>query len=557
MKMRFLSRFSSTFILFCVASILTSFISCAQSKVTFSIDVQDLIDSGYYKQDDKIIIRGSFNDWSGMDFELSADDNNPARYSQRFDLDVNEGEKAEYKYLLVSADDIEYWEDNPNPENPGYGNRILEVTGTEMVLPLTHFVYGKAIRGRVLPWEEKLRADFRQARVLLEENHPALYDYSSKEFMDSLFEHYYDMIDASMDFITFYQNLSVIMAHIGCGHTKLWMPESYWESTPDKFFPLKLIISDEMVMISGSYTGEEIIPIGSEIIAINEKPINEIMAELREMESSDGFIESFKISTIQKRFPYKYAMMYGFPDQFNITYIPPDMGIPGVLGLPAMSRDHFKSVPRRGDELSFKQIDGYDLALMTINTFSYYSEVPMFRAFIDSSFQVLVDQNIGHLIIDLRGNDGGDPYCASYMFSYLQKEAVPYFIESYHHYDTLARPIHLPDKHYKGRTYIIIDGGGFSTTGHVCGLMKYHKLVTFVGTELGATYTCTGNVMYPNLDHTRIICGTAQGFRYTVAVEGMDPMQGVLPDRIVETSQQDIVEGRDAQMEYILNIIKN
>ena len=80
----------------------------------------------------------------------------------------------------------------------------------------------------------------------------------------------------------------------------------------------------------------------------------------------------------------------------------------------------------------------------------------------------------------------------------------------------------------KGDLYTLIDGLGFSTTGHFCGLLKYHQVGKFVGSETGATYTCTGNATYPALDETGIMVGTARVMRYTAAVKNMDPRRGVI-----------------------------
>ena len=75
-----------------------------------------------------------------------------------------------------------------------------------------------------------------------------------------------------------------------------------------------------------------------------------------------------------------------------------------------------------------------------------------------------------------------------------------------------------------------------------------------MGSESGATYTCTGNATYPTLDQTRIMVGTARVMRYTAAVLNMDPRRGVLPDYPVELSQQDMGSGRDAVLERALQL---
>jgi len=76
----------------------------------------------------------------------------------------------------------------------------------------------------------------------------------------------------------------------------------------------------------------------------------------------------------------------------------------------------------------------------------------------------------------------------------------------------------------------------------------------FVGSETGATYTCTGNATYPALDETGIMVGTARVMRYTAAVRDMDPLHGVLPDYPVEPTREDLIKGRDTVLEYALSL---
>ena len=71
---------------------------------------------------------------------------------------------------------------------------------------------------------------------------------------------------------------------------------------------------------------------------------------------------------------------------------------------------------------------------------------------------------------------------------------------------------------------------------------------------MGATYTCTGNATYPALDETGIMVGTARVMRYTAAVKDMDPRRGVIPDFPVESTQNDLITGRDRVLEYALSL---
>ena len=528
----------------------------AQTTVKFCIDMGNMIDSGYFKPaEDKIVLRGGFNNWSGIDFLLHPEEDHQGIYCNEFTIDAPPEGKVEYKYTIVTPEGREYWEVMPNPENNGYGNRVLVPDGNKMTLPVASFDYGDEIRGRVMSLLQQLQADFMQARQLLEGNHPALYDYTDKEELDSLFDEYYKKINAETEAIDLYRYLSLIMARIGCGHTKLWIHDAFWTNYPDLFFPLQLSFLEENVFVKGYYGDKAAIPVGSQVIAINGISMDKIVEKLLKYESSDGFIQSFKYHALDQRFPMKYAMIFGFPENFEITYRTPDDMKEQKVEVKPVSRSLVEAVPLRGQELSMREVEDKNAAIMTINNFSYYAEVPMFRAFIDSSFQVLKEKGIHNLVIDLRGNDGGDPWCASYLFSYLQKEPVPYFAEVYHHYEDLAKPLPLPENHYTGNVYVLIDGGCFSTTGHLLGLLKYHNLVKFVGTESGATYTCTGNVTYVPLNNTGFILGTARESRYTTAVKDMDPQKGIFPDYYVPVTGDYLAEGKDRPMMYVLALI--
>ena len=527
----------------------------AQTDLRFCVDLGNMTDSGYFKPgEDRIVLRGNFNNWSGNDYELLADETNKSIYCREFSFTPPPGVKFEYKYTIITPDGREYWEVNPNPDNPGYGNRIVEMDGSDIVLPVASFDYGHEIRGRVMSVQQQLQADFLQARKLLEDNHPALYDYTGKEELDALFEEYYSKIDEGTEAADLYRYLSVILAKVGCGHTKLWIPEAYWSPFPDRFFPLQLIFPEGNAFVKGYYGDTGAVPVGVQLLAINGTPMDKIVEKLLAYESSDGFIQSFKYHSLDQRFPLKYAMIFGFPENFELNYRTPDDMKTHKVELKPVSRSLVEAVPVRGKELSMREAEGGNAAIMTINNFGYYSEVPMFRAFIDSSFLVLKDKDIENLVIDLRGNDGGDPWCASYLFSYLQKEPVPYFAEVYHHYEDLAKPLPMPENHYTGNVYVLIDGGCFSTTGHLLGLLKYHNLVKFVGTESGATYTCTGNVTYVPLNNTGFIMGTARESRYTAAVKDMSPRQGIIPDYNIPVSAHDLAEGIDGQMAFVLEL---
>jgi len=528
-----------------------------QVSITFQLNTKDLREDRLFSYDsgDRVFIRGSFNDWKGTNYELIKSETSDI-FSGEFTFE-NIGDTISYKFIIKKDQNRFFSETNPNPDNLDNGNRQLIIDEDDIVLSPTRFHYDEYFSFPVIFSEKKLKEDFQQFRSILETTHPALYDFTPKEVLDSIFDYNYELINSELDFSTFLILMSEVISKVGCGHTNVWVPREFWNVAPSKLFPLKLLITDNQTLVTGSFSNTQDIPVGSKILSINNQPMQLITKRLASLTPSDGLNRSYRLAWVSQYFSLNYAFTFGFFDNLNVEYLIPGNQQKSKKIIHPVSRKAFYQGKPDLSELSFKQIEETNTGVLTINTFGYYSEVDMFYSFIDSVFQEINKNEIKNLVLDLRGNSGGDPFCASYLWGYLESKPLPYFEEHYGEYDTLANPVPKPINNFKGELYTLIDGNGFSTTGHLCGLLKYHKVGTFIGSELGSTYTCTGDVKNFNLKNTGIILGTAVGRRYSTAVDDMNPRRGVMPDYPVELTQNDIIEGRDAVMEFAFSLIKS
>ena len=161
------------------------------------------------------------------------------------------------------------------------------------------------------------------------------------------------------------------------------------------------------------------------------------------------------------------------------------------------------------------------------------------------------------MILDLRDNDGGDPFCSAYLLKYLSDKPVPYFSLKYGaHYATLAQP-HIPaERPFAGRSWILIDGGCLSSTTHLCALFKYHGIGRFVGSETAGNYTCNDNSKEFVLSHSGIAVNLARR-TYAVAVSGMPRERGIRPDFHVEAKLDDLLGDIDTVKEFVVKKIIN
>ena len=111
---------------------------------------------------------------------------------------------------------------------------------------------------------------------------------------------------------------------------------------------------------------------------------------------------------------------------------------------------------------------------MTIRSFDYYNDdFSKFKTFIDASFKGMARFEPEHLIIDLRENGGGDPYCASYLLQHFADRPFQYYkTGTSQGYKDLQINIEPHKNRFDKKPIILINGKCFSTTGHLCSLIK-------------------------------------------------------------------------------------
>ncbi len=405
---------------------------------------------------------------------------------------------------------------------------------------------------------EDMRHDFLQLRRILENEHCCLYEYTRKSEFDALFDGRFKLFDRPMSYEEFFRIIAPLAAKVGCMHTALWMPGEFLRTGADNLFPLQVRLIEGHLVVTGSYRDNPDVPVGSIILEINGRPAEAVMEELRKITSADAFNPYFIESQVEKRFPVFYASVFGFPVRYAVTYTLPGKKTRLTAVLRPADLESVRQVIFTNfahPPLTLEVMEDRRTAVMTVPTFSYYDRVDYFRIFMDKSFREIKDKGIRNLVLDVRGNDGGDPFCAVILYSYLAKEAAPYFAEPYGKYADLAKSVPLPDNRFTGNLYTLLDGRCGSTNGHFCALLKYHRIGKFVGTPSGSTFKCNaGKNTEVKLDKTSIILTLGRS-TYAAAVQGMDKAQPLMPDYPVQETYRNFLDGKDVYKEAALELI--
>ena len=410
---------------------------------------------------------------------------------------------------------------------------------------------------------EDLRSDLLQIRRSLEEMHPAVYGFTNKEAFERLYEEQLGRIDGPKTLGEFCRIAAPLVAAVGCGHTGLSVPNDYWTTAPPRFFPLGLRFVGGRAYVARGADPAGILQPGSEIMSINGRSVSDIMKDLKALVSSDGLNDGNKTARINALFPSLYAT-FGFPEEFAVEATPPGRKTAVEVRLRAIERSKIPAGPSAetqptssGDpNLDLKILEGEgNTAVLTIRDFSYYQETDKFKGFIDGSFDRIRKAGVRHLILDLRDNGGGDPFCTTHLLSYLEPRPVAYFARVYPSpYERFAEPIPRAAGAFEGKLFILINARCFSSTGHLCALLRYHKIGTFIGTETGGTYECNDARREIHLEKTRLRLFVAR-MTFTAAVKGLPRYRGIIPDIEVEPGIADLLSGKDPVLERALSLI--
>ena len=445
----------------------------------------------------------------------------------------------------------------------------------------------------------ELTEDFEVLRIVLEEIHPGMNRYTPKERMDFLFDSLYSQIHNEMTEFDFFKFISPIITEIRCGHTNISPSDNFTQYNAKKkaYFPMQLKFIEGKAYVLKSFSTHELVPPGSEIYSINDRPVSSIIDKIFSMIPSDGNIRTAKYKKLDEDFSELYFQCIGPYDEYKIEYLPYDEEVIMENTYPGVSInevwDHKSSyMSRQCDPLKFSILDQQNVAILTIVTFIpsiINNNFGNFYEFIDSTFTLLNNNKISNLIIDIRGNNGGDEHYFNHVLSKMID--VPYRI-----YDRIDIPkrrcsslsntdqtminniinllaykrnektgrfelrgksgwhqLNQPaEPHYNGKVYILIDGWTFSAASDFCALAHFnaHDKITFIGEETGGAYYGNNSGDWINLTLPNTLIEVSIPARYYLlsVANYPEPDRGIIPDIDVSPTIEEILNNVDTPL---------
>ncbi len=445
---------------------------------------------------------------------------------------------------------------------------------------------------------EFLREDFKTLRGKLESSQPGLYLYTSKDSLNKIFDSINASFTEPLTSIEFFRRVAPLNGILKNLHTRIWPAAAYEKAMETVLprFPLDIHWQDNTIYVLRNNSNDTTIEAGSVIRTINGQSSQSIFNTILNCRVRDGFNETYPIAQASRNFSFYYAQMFGTPETFSLDIVTP-AGINKTISVQAVKASQIQNGRAVKYKRKYSQYsedwDAWialkepalqftskgDIGILTVKTFY----LPIIEAngqknyeeFFNNTFTQLLVSNIKHLVIDLRNNHGGTDPVAMSLLSHLHDSVLYYYrqrtsyvkpstkyIKKDNVYEIVGRgawtgKIKPARTIYKGKVYVLINGYSVSAAGEFIGHLKNLDRAVFIGEEAGGNpIIFTGGVSLPvDLPHTGIT-GTIPTQQVEMMVSMKNTGHGVIPDHNITPKIDEILQQKDAEMEFALELIK-
>ena len=287
----------------------------------------------------------------------------------------------------------------------------------------------------------------------------------------------------------------------------------------------------------------------------------------------------------------------------NLNKVKPKLTETEKLALKALKRRKKINGYNKDNQNYFRNLDfikkDSSIAVMKIRGFKNGNYKPFYK----QSFKMLNNLHTQTLILDLRDNGGGRLTEIVHLYSYLSDSTFVFLHKSevvsraslfkgaYWHggslpvkalkvlfspvaysyllctvqkaedgknyYATETRMHKVNKNAFKGKVYVLINGGSFSASSIISSNLKGSNRATFVGEETGGSFNGTVAGFMPVLQlpnsNLKIRIGIMEiKPYYSTTIKG----HGIFPDKEITPTLEDILTAKDPELNWILEDIK-
>ncbi len=460
----------------------------------------------------------------------------------------------------------------------------------------------------VPPYEKNIASELLQKDLAILQKHlyavhTGLFEYTTRDDFDKAFGQIAENCSDGMSSIEFTRELRTLLPLISNGHTNIGFHQQFRNdfSVKIRLVPVLFYKEGERHLVARNLSEDETILPGMVLQSINGMAINDIEDIIRERMTRDAQITSGIDRSIARSLVGILPDYIGYSDSYTLelidlqgnetSYVLNGITVPELVEIRkeryGPSDPNFWSSEEEALQLSIEN----DLATISMKT---YEEKTIkkrngmsSKKWFDQAFQKISDADIQHLIIDMRGNGGGEPKVSLALLSHLMTEPFVFYQDVY----VQTRKIPDPElyegsearwlnrlgwlrtkkesdnkytvgilgtkaakprgPHYAGQIYVLTDGDSFSQTGETCGFLEAYTNAKFIGEAPSGSgqKDVSGITLTLTLPHSQIPVYLPI-VMWEMNVPHRTPDMGVLMDHELSPTLNDVLAKRDPVMDF-------
>ncbi len=422
---------------------------------------------------------------------------------------------------------------------------------------------------------EQLREDADFAFTTIEQHHPDMYVYISKDEYAPIKEAMYKQLDHPMSRRDFYKLIAPAVAALRTGHTLIQPPTSEFKDFcrfNGKFYPFTVSLDGESLRVRKCHDDVGL-PKGARILSINGENTAQVVDRFARRMPAEREPANPYVLEDPRLFWTMLWIDYGDEQPLELVIASPE-GAPvqHTVEPQSLERVEIRKLERETlpEPFLFRYIPEHNAGLIICNAFEDRSE---FKTFLKESFQEMQDKQVGGLIIDLRDNTGGDTRISDALLRYISDKPFRQFLQIDTKVSPWNRPATDPDVElggidtekigpksppenplrFQGPVYVLSGPRCVSTGVALAATIQYFEIGELVGQETGDPTSLFGYARRTVLPNSN--WGLSVPSRCYVAPGSKRDGRGVLPDHPVEPGPDDAAAGIDTVLEYALKLI--
>lgn len=434
--------------------------------------------------------------------------------------------------------------------------------------------------------------DLALIRTSVEALHPGLGRFGPREEFLSTLDSVKSVVEQrdSVSLMDFFRMVNPVLVRIRCGHTKFFPPMQgfpfYFHT--ENVLPCIVRFDDTRRLLVTRSTRPELA--GKYLESINGRPVGAIVDALRKQMFADGRVRSSADAQIEQYF----SAWYGDFVQDQPAFLLGLSGEKESVPVKGITSKEWHELDKNNSYLSFQnrlQFLSDSVASLRVATFYAEQGNKHFMRFLDSSFTEIGKRKINHLIIDVRGNEGGNDRLGKALYAHIalkdfryydrievkvrRKRDIPernraylprfiglarFFIKKdpqgrllFTRHRNLGKH-HPSKKAFEGKVWFLHDGLSYSVTSEFLAVARSEGRGVFVGQESGGTYEGdnSGTFAIYKLPETGLDLGIPLGGYYSAVKAAAEAGRGIMPDLECLPSRNDLLEKTDPALRSIL-----